>query len=173
MLWQSQFTVYRRRKRMAAVLSAVGMLLGCISAITRQNNRIMVKCGALTAVIDHHNVSHMFGEAATLSTMLPIDCGAIYCLALIGDEILRLLSPLATVQLRWRYKQRVVYCGHGDDGCPSTTMTQGHSVYSSHSVLISSTWGCSCFTGCVTYAVVVLKTSSKTQACLDRVCCFW
>lgn len=47
----------------------------------------MQKCGAVTALIDHHNVFHMFGKAYTLCTLLPIHCGAAFCSGLIEDAI--------------------------------------------------------------------------------------
>lgn len=52
-----------------------------------KTNRIMLKCGVVTALIDHHNVFHMFGKANTLCTLLPIHCGAAYCSGLIGEGI--------------------------------------------------------------------------------------
>ena len=48
---------------------------------------IMLKCGVVTALIDHHNVFHMSAKANTLCTLLPLHCGAGFCLGLIGEVI--------------------------------------------------------------------------------------
>lgn len=50
-------------------------------------NGIMLKCGVETTLIDRHNVFHMSAKANTLCTLLPIHCGAGFCLGLIGEVI--------------------------------------------------------------------------------------
>lgn len=47
----------------------------------------MLKCGVETTLIDRHNVFHMSAKANTLCTLLPIHCGAGFCLGLIGEGI--------------------------------------------------------------------------------------
>lgn len=66
------------------------LLAYCLVALQQslvKTNRIMLTCGVLTALIDHHNAFHMFGKANTLSTLLPIYLGAAYFSGLIGEVI--------------------------------------------------------------------------------------
>lgn len=67
------------------------LLAYCLVALQLSHvktNRIMLKCGVVTALFDHHNVFHMFGKANTLCPLLPVHCSAAYCPGLTAEVIL-------------------------------------------------------------------------------------
>lgn len=80
-----------------------------------KTNRIVLKCGVVTALIDH-DVFHMFGKANTLCILLPIHCWAAYCSGLIGEGIFWLFAPLATIQLWQTYQHQVKNCSNPLNG---------------------------------------------------------